>query len=145
MEYLMGADAAPSPAARLLQLLLLVAALDSLGAGAWAALDPDALFRQLQVPPTRDSRLFCRVLGALTFTHAPCLVLGALRPRQWGGLVVVPLIGRALLAGVWLWLLHSDRVRPSPEVLRWLLIHDAGWLPFFVVFLAGARRPATRA
>jgi hypothetical protein len=141
----MGADAPPSSGARLLALLLILAALDSLAAGTWAILDAPALFAWLHAPPTRDGLRLCRVLGVLTLTHAPCLVLGALRPRQWGGLVVVPLVGRAVLAGVWLWLLNADRVHPSPEALRWLLVHDAAWLPFFAVFLVVARWPAERA
>ncbi len=140
----MGADAGRSSGARLLPLLLLLAALDSLAAGTWAALDPDALFAWLQVPPTRDGRLFCRVLGVLTLTHAPCLALGALRPRQWGGLVVVPLVGRGLLAGIWLWLLNTDGVRPSQDALRWLLVHDAAWLPLFIAFLVVAGRQGKR-
>jgi hypothetical protein len=131
---------AASPGARLLPSLLLLAAFDSLVAGTWAMLAPDAFFAWLQLPPTHDGRLVCRVLAALILTHAPCLVLAALRPLRWVGLVVVPLVGRALLAGVWLWLLNSDRTHPAPSVLRWLLVHDAVWLPLLVVFVWRAKR-----
>ena len=126
--------------ARSLRLLNLLAALDSLATGIGAVLFADKLFAWLQLPPTRDGVLLCLTLGALTLTHAPCLILAALRPRTWGGLVVVPLVGRALLAAAWLWLLNAERVRPSPDALRWLLVHDAVWLPLFVVFLLVAGR-----
>ncbi len=138
----MKPDAGPTPGARWLRLLLILAALDCLLAGTWAILRPDDLFTRLNLPVTMDGRLLCRALGALTLGYVPCLVPAALWPRRWGGLVVVPLLGRTLLAGVWLWLLHADRVHPSPESLHWLLIHDAVWLPVFALFLVGAARTA---
>jgi hypothetical protein len=141
----MGADAGPTLVGRLLRLLLLLAALDSLVAGGMAVLRPDYLFTWLQLRPLPDRLLLTRALGALLLTHVPCLVLAALRPLQWGGLVLVPLLGRALLAGVWLWLLHADRVQPSPQALHALLLHDAAWLPVFVAFLVGAARQGKRA
>jgi hypothetical protein len=141
----MGADAGPSWGARLLRLLLILAALDSLGAGAWAVLRPADLFAWLQLPPTRDGLLLTRALGALTLAHVPCLTLAALRPRNWAGLVAVPLLGRALLCGVWLWLLNADRVHPSAAALHGLLIHDAAWLPVLVAFLVVTARSSKHA
>ncbi len=117
------------------RLLLLPAAVDSLVSGAWAILRPDDLFTWLHLSPTKDGLLLCRALGALTVCHVPCLIVAFLRPSTWSGVVVAPLLGRALLAGVWLWLLTADRVRPAVSTLRLLLLHDAVWLPVFITFL----------
>jgi hypothetical protein len=108
--------------------LLLLAAADALAAGGWAVLWPAGLFALLQTAPTHDSLLCWRVLGALTLGHVPCLVLGAARPAVYGGLLLVPLFGRALQAGVWLWLLGSERLPLPRRPLGLLLAHDLFWL-----------------
>jgi hypothetical protein len=132
----MGADARSWPRI----CLLLLAALDSLATGGVALLRPGDLFFWLQLPATTDRMLLCRVLGALMLTHVPCLTPAALRPVSWSGLIYVPLLGRALLAAIWLWLLNADRVHPSRPALSWLLVHDAVWLPIFAAFLVWAPR-----
>ena len=138
----MGADGDSPPAGRLLRALLLLPALDSLAAGAWAAVHPEGLFAWLQLGPTDDGRLLCRILGLLLLTHVLCLAVAAWRPAAWGGLVIVPLLSRLLLAGLWLWLLYADRVHAAPQALRLLLLDAVVWLPLFGAFLAApsARR-----
>jgi hypothetical protein len=122
--------------------LLVLAALDSLLAGAWAVAWPadraGSLFALLNVEPPRDAFLW-RGLGGLLLTHVVCLALAAWRPARWGGLALVPLIGRALQCGVWLWLRNTDRVHLPAGVLDGLLVHDVIWLPILAGFLYLAR------
>ena len=146
------------------QMLLVLAAVDSTAAGAWALLRPDDLFRLLQCPPSADRLLLCRALGFLFLTHAPCLLLAAFRPG-FAGLTLLPLSGRLLSSGVWLWLLGACRMvaaqadpalHGGPErvwpwllgsgdlaavggVLTALLLHDAVWPPLLAAFLAMRR------
>ena len=141
----MADDAVPAPVPWPLRPLLLLAALDSLLAGSWVVLQPTDLFNWLDLTPTRDGLLLSRAVGALTLTHVPCLLLAALRPRFWSGLTAVPLIGRTLLAGVWLWLLNSERIHPATVALQRLLAHDLVWLPLFVVVLVSAARSVEHA
>jgi hypothetical protein len=108
--------------------LLLLAAADALAAGAWAVLWPAGLFDLLETAPSPDSLLCWRVLGAFTLGHVPCLALGAARPAVCGGLLLVPVFGRALEAGVWLWLLGSERILLPRRPLGLLLAHDLFWL-----------------
>jgi hypothetical protein len=121
----------------LARILLLLAAADSLAAGAWAVLRPGALFALLQTsPPAGGDALFLeRILGLLLLGQALCLLAAAWRPADCGGLVLVPLAGRLLLCGVWLWLLGTSRVYLPPTPLRGLLLHDAAWVPVFLGFL----------
>jgi hypothetical protein len=136
----------------LARILLLAAAADSLAAGAWAALRPGALFALLQPAPPEppfvasgDALFLWQVLGLLLVCQSSCLIAAAWRPADCGGLVIVPLSGRLLLCGVWLWLLGTSRVRLPPEPLRGLLLHDAAWLPVFLGFLWVRRgKPAGR-
>jgi hypothetical protein len=108
--------------------LLLLAAIDALAAGVWAVWWPAGLFALLQTAPAHDSLLCWRGLGALTLGHVPCLALGAARPAVSSGLVLVPLFGRALEAGVWLWLLGSASLPLPGRPLGLLLAHDLFWL-----------------
>jgi hypothetical protein len=124
---------------RLSRPLLVVAALDSLLAGVWALAYPAGLFALLGMTPPRDAFLW-QVLGGLSLAHALCLALAAWRPGDYAGLVLVPLIGRALQCGLWLWLLGTDRVLLPAGPLTGLLVHDAVWLPLFAAFLFAARR-----
>jgi hypothetical protein len=119
--------------------LLLVAAADSFAAGAWAVLRPEALFALLGTPASADALSLWRLLGVLLVGQGLCLIPAAWRPADCGGLVLVPLSGRLLLCGAWLWLLGTPRVSLPPAPLRLLLLHDAAWLPVFLGFL-GARR-----
>jgi hypothetical protein len=125
----------------LLRVALLLAGLDSLAAGAWAALRPADVFASFQLPPSPDSLLLARALGGLLVFQAGCLLLAARRPADCGGLVLLPLAGRLLQCGVWLWLLGTDRVSLPPAPLRLLLLHDAVWLPLFLAFLWARPRP----
>jgi hypothetical protein len=125
--------------------LLLAAAADSFVAGAWAVLRPQALFALLGTPPSPDALSLWRLLGVLLVGQGLCLLQAAWRPADYGGLVLVPLSGRLLQCGVWLWLLGTPRLSLPPDPLRGLLLHDAIWLPLFLVFLlAGRRMIATR-
>jgi hypothetical protein len=118
----------------LARLFLLLAALDSVSLGAWAVLRPDGLFALLDLPRPRDLVVW-RGLGLLILTHGPFLVLAALWPVRCRGLILVPLIGRALLAGVWGWALASGRFPAHGQALVWLLVHDLVWLPGFLAAL----------
>jgi hypothetical protein len=80
--------------------------------------------------------LLWRVLGALALGQALCLGAAGVGPDRWAGLVTVPLFGRFLQAGVWLWLLGADRVSLPRRPLALLLAHDAFWLAAFAVYLA---------
>jgi hypothetical protein len=133
---------------RLAPPLLLAAALDSLLFGLWAALRPADLFRLLDValpadayclwqvhvgvlsrrvmssPRVSDAFLLWQLLGLLLLVHFVFLLLAALRPASLGGLALAPLLGRALQAGLWLWLLGTDRVSLPVTPLAVLLTHD---------------------
>jgi hypothetical protein len=109
------------------RVFLALVALESLLSGCWLVFAPEELFRLLQTEP-RDLILW-RGLGLLLLTHIPCLALAAWRPRAWRHLALVPLLGRALLAALWTWLLHSDRVALPIPVLDALLALALVWLP----------------
>jgi hypothetical protein len=132
---------------RLWRLLLLAGALDALAAGAWALARPDGLFALLQTSATSDRVLLWRALGALSLCQALCLGAAAIRSVDWGGLVLIPLLGRAPQAGVWLWLLGADRVVLPARPLALLLTHDAlGALVFLALLVAwwrGTGQPVT--
>ena len=122
--------------------LLLLAACDSLGAGLWLALRPADWLHFLQAPASPDAPPLARVLGVLLVGHAPCLALAA-GSKAAGtsraarrGLVLVPAFGRALLVGLWLWLLGTDRVSLPAGPLLTLLAHDGAVLALCLAFLA---------
>jgi hypothetical protein len=139
---------APSAVLRLSRPLLLAAALDSLLFGLWAVLRPADLFRLLGVPlpddayhlwqahvgvlsreamrspRVSDAFLLWQLLGLLVLVHFIFLLLAALHPGLRGGLALAPLLGRALQAGLWLWLLGTDRVSLPVTPLAALLAHD---------------------
>ena len=149
-----------TPASRLSRLLLWAAALDSLLFGLWAVLRPADLFRLLDVrlpddpfylwqvhvgvlsrktmssPRVSDAFLLWQLLGVLLLAHLVFLLLAALRPAARGGLALAPLLGRALLAGLWLWLLGTDRVSLPRAPLAGLLAHDVLVLAALGVSLA---------
>jgi hypothetical protein len=136
------------PAPRLSRPLLLAAAVDSLLFGLWAVLRPADLFRLLDVPLPADAYhlwqvhvgvlsrdamssprvsdpfLLWQFLGLLLLIHVTFLLPAAMRPSSRGGLALAPLLGRALQAGLWLWLLGTDRVRLPVPPLVVLLAHD---------------------
>jgi hypothetical protein len=148
------------PAPRLARPLLVAAAADSLLFGLWAVLRPADLFRLLDVPlpadayylwqvhlgvlsrqamsspRVSDAFLLWQLLGVLLLVPFLFLLLAALR----GGLVLAPLLGRALLAGLWLWLLATDRVSLPRPPLAGLLAHDVLTLAALAGFLFLARR-----
>jgi hypothetical protein len=150
-----------TPAApRLCRPLLWAAALDSFLFGLWAVLRPADLFRLLDVrlpddpfylwqvhvgvlsrktmssPRVSDAFLLWQLLGVLLLAHLVFLLLAALRPAARGGLALAPLLGRALLAGLWLWLLGTDRVSLPRAPLAGLLAHDVLVLAALGVSLA---------
>lgn len=122
------------PARTVLLTLLLLVALDSLAMGAWAVMRPDDLFGILGMAPPRDAVLW-RCLGAVGVAHAVFLGMLVVWPEAFGPLVLVPLIGRCLSLGGWLFLLGTDRVRLPATPLGLLAAHDAAWLGVLVAFL----------
>ena len=146
-----------NPPSLLWQIVLTLAALDSAAAGAWVVARPGDLLRLLQCPPSDDRILLCRALGLLFLTHAPCLLLAAFR-SGCAGLTLLPLGGRLLASGVWLWLLAAGGMAAgadpvlhgADQVWPWLtgagaaavrvaltalLLHDAVWLALLAAFL----------
>jgi hypothetical protein len=103
--------------------LVLLAALDSTLLGLWALTRPGGLFSLLQLSWPQDGIVW-PLVGGLSLAHAVCLLLIVYRPRHYAGLAVVPLIGRSLLAGVWLWLLAARRAPGAQTVLIGLAAHD---------------------
>jgi hypothetical protein len=160
-----------TPAPRLSRPLLLATALDSLLFGLWAALRPADLFRLLDVPlpadayylwqvhvgvlsrqamsspRVSDAFLLWQLLGLLLLAHCAFLLPAVLRPASLGGLALAPLLGRALLVGLWLWLLGTDRVHLPVTPLALLLAHDAVVTAGLaaVLFLAGRGQKARQA
>src|SRR6266852_6458251 len=106
---------------RFFQVVLLVAAVDCLVYGLWALFRPEGVFEWLQFATHKaiswklfkvqmesaDEVLLWRTVGVLLLAHAALVILAAWRPRSLFSLLWVPLIGRGLLLGLWLWLLGS--------------------------------------
>jgi hypothetical protein len=144
-----GPPAPPLPGRTVYRLLFLLAALDQLGWGLWALLAPDGLLAFLRLPPLPvelppDRLLLARVLGGLALAHVGFLAILLWRPERWGSFALVPLLGRALGTGLWLWVYGSDRlhVPAGPPLL--LAAHDGVWLPVFAWFLIAWYRRAAR-
>jgi hypothetical protein len=128
----------PLSGVKLYSAFLLLAAGDSLAEGIWAVAWPAGLFDLLGTAPPQI--LLWRTLGVFLLAQVPCLVFAAVRPLEYRSLILVPLIGRTLLAGVWLWLLGTDRISLPRTPLFILLAHDAVWLPGFAACLLARRR-----
>src|SRR5713226_272455 len=137
----MGPSAAPPlPGRSVWRLLLLLAALDTLALGLWATMEPSSLFTflqmplSLQIPPDRLQLWWA--LGFVALAHAGFLAILTWRPEAYGPLALVHLIGRALQAGLWLWVCGTDRLQwPSLVPPLVLAAHDAVWLPVLAGFL----------
>jgi hypothetical protein len=65
-------------------------------------------------------------------------------PEAFGPLVLVPLFGRALSLGAWLFFLGTDRVRLAPTPLAVLAVNDALGLIVLAVFLVAWYRARPR-
>jgi hypothetical protein len=109
-----------------------LAALDSVASGGWALLRPVDVYAWLHLQAPQDAFLL-PVLGGLLVVQGMCLIAALLRPEWWAGFIWVPLLGRPLLAGLWLWLFGAGRFPQQTTLL--LLAHEALWLPGFAVFL----------
>jgi hypothetical protein len=127
------------------RLLLLLAGLDRLGWGLWALLRTRAPFDVLHVPlpegPPHDQLLLWRLLGVLALAHAAFLVILVWQPEACGPAALVPLLGFALGAGLWLWVAGTDRLQ-LPSRLPPLLLagHEAVWLLVCAGFLIAWQR-----
>ena len=134
--------APPLPGRPVWRLLLLLAALDTLALGLWATLRPWDLFDLLQMPlpPAEvlppDRLQLWWALGFVALAHAGFLAILVWRPEAYGPLALVPLIGRATQAGLWLWARGTDRLEwPSLVPPLQLAIHDALWVAVLAGFL----------
>jgi hypothetical protein len=121
----------------LARIILAVMALDSLALGVWAIARPGGLFTLLlpEVAPPHDAFLW-KVLGYLSLANAGCLTIAAVWPVPFGGIALVPWVGRLLSCGMWLWLLATPVIAVAREPLWYLLGHDACGLLALTVFLA---------
>jgi hypothetical protein len=135
----MSAPAGRLPGRLLYRGLFVLAALDSFGWGGWAALRPADLFAWLQTSLPHDAVLW-QLLGLLTIMQGVFLVAVVAWPESLGPLILVPLTGRLLATGTWLWLLGTDRVHLPAATLLALVAHDGFWAAlcasFFFVWLA---------
>jgi hypothetical protein len=127
---------------RVVQIALVVGALDCVAYGLYAWFRPEWLFEFLQFathPPidweilrvsleSPDEVLLWRLLGAFFWAHSVILVVAAWRPRRLGSIAWAPLIGRGLMLGLWLWLLGSERVHMARNALWVLVGHDGAVL-----------------
>jgi hypothetical protein len=167
-----GQGGTSRPGLNLWRVLLAVAALDAFALGLFGVAHPGWPFENLGmeerhdswawqllvprgdppdgIPTPRDAGLW-QLLALLSLAHAGFLALAAWRPRSLGGLAVVPLIGHALGAALWLWALATTYTFPQGRVPfphrepLWLLAaHDAVWLPPLLAFLLVWRRRAAR-
>jgi hypothetical protein len=115
--------------------VLCLAALDWGVTAAWLLARPADLLRFLQAAPSGDALLLLRLLGALTLAQGAFLALAAFHRGPAAGLLAPPLFGRALQAGLWLWLLGADRAALPAGPLLLLLAHDAFWLAALAALL----------
>ena len=129
----MTAPAVHLPGRLVYRALFVLAALDSFGWGSWAVLRPADLFAWLQTSPPHDVLLW-QVLGLLTIMQGAFLVAAGTWPESMGPLVLVPLAGRLLAAGTWLWLLGTDRVHLPAARLTILAVRDGLWALLFAWF-----------
>jgi hypothetical protein len=134
---------------RFFQVVLLLAAVDCLVYGLCALFRPEGVFEWLQFGTHKaiswklfkaqiesaDEVLLWRIVGVLLLAHAVLGFLAAWRPRSLVSLVWVPLIGRGLLLGLWLWLLGSERVELAMNALWVLMGHDGAVLILFGMVL----------
>src|SRR5260370_11132380 len=110
------------------RMILVVMALDSLAVGVCAIARPDGLLtlRQLTPPaaaPLPDGAFLWTVLGYLNLANALCLAVAAVWPVRFGGIALVPWVGRLLSCGMWLWLLSTPVIAPARQRLWYLLGH----------------------
>jgi hypothetical protein len=122
------------------RLLLLLAALDTLGCGLCATVEPSSLFTflgmplSLDIPPDRLQLWWA--LGFVALAHAVFLAILTWRPEAHGPLALVPLIGRAIPVGLWLWAGCTARLEWPSRVPPFVLAaHEAVWLLVLAGFL----------
>jgi hypothetical protein len=135
----------------LARVFLILAAGDSLAYGGWIIARPAGLFELFGLAPgtklrpegffgpVEDRRLLWTCLGVALLFQGFCLLAAAVQSARFRSLLFVPLLGRGLLVGLWVWLLASDRLLLPREPLLALLAHDAVWLPGLVVCLTLSR------
>jgi hypothetical protein len=138
--------------------ILLAASVDAVIFGIWST-DPARLFAYLGMEPRHDTRAWqlpvprseipaprdaglWHLLALFSYAHVALLALATWRPRSLGGLAVVPLIGHAIGAALWLWALgttydFSGERLPFPHrrPLAVLTVHDAVLVAMLLAFL----------
>jgi hypothetical protein len=109
--------------------LLLGLAVDTLRGGLWMLFQAEALLSFLQAPAVlegqpHDARLLLHLLGLLAVSQVVFLGMVLWRPETWGSVAVVPLFGRLLGVGLWLWLSASERSTLSQGAMSLFLVPD---------------------
>lgn len=153
----MNGHARPAPPSRLGQFLILLVLLDTVAAGLWLAARPAGLIDYLglpprsdigawqlfrssaSLPPPRDAGLG-QLLGLLLLAQGACLATVFARPRRRAGLLLFPLVGRAITAGIALWALGTTATFPihrSPFAERLPLVRLAAHEAAIALLLAG--------
>jgi hypothetical protein len=118
---------------------------DALAQAGVACFGAGQLLEWLQVPELPagtppDRLLLVRLLGALALVHGGVSVILLVAPQRAGSVAVVPLLGRLLGVGTWLFLLGTDRL-VLPRAGLWILLaRDAVWVPPLAWFLIAWHR-----
>jgi hypothetical protein len=141
----MKPSAAVFPAGTLSRLLFLFLAADTLLAAGVALFGAEALLSWLGLPEMaaeapHDRELLLRLLGVLALVHTVVLVILVKWPRELGPLALVPLLGRLMGTGLWLWVWATPRLHLAPGPPLLLALHDAVGVLGLVWFLVAWRR-----
>jgi hypothetical protein len=116
-------------------LFALLAGFDGLVGGLWACLRPGDLFSFLKIEASDDALYFWQMLGLLALGQVACLVSAVAWPAWFRGLLMAPILGRAIQGGLWLGLLGTPRITVSTRPAAFLCTRDVFW---FAVLVAGS-------
>jgi hypothetical protein len=127
-------------ARKISRVLFLLMAADTLSVAVVALYGAEGFLSWLGLPRTppgtpHDRELLLRLLGGLALVHVVVLVILVRWPEELGPLALVPLVGRLLGTGLWLWVWATPRLHLEPGRPLLLALHEAVWVPALVWFL----------